>query len=112
MCGACQPFDVLVADRGPNDVELYSRVRHELGDELCHHLLAEAGQLGDDRLVEDWLVAGGSVLWHARRRVILVGDVETIRNAVRRPPQASRRATWLREAMEAAIAGHERAVAA
>jgi exodeoxyribonuclease V alpha subunit len=39
----------------------------------------------------------------ARRRVILVGEIDAIVEVVSRPPQASRRATWLRQAVEAAV---------
>ncbi len=40
----------------------------------------------------------------ARRRVVLVGDPEVIGEAVRRPPSASRRETWLAECVQAALA--------
>lgn len=40
----------------------------------------------------------------ARRQVILVGDVQVIAEAVRRPPSASRRLTWLEHAVRTVIA--------
>lgn len=53
-----------------------------------------------------------TAITRARRRVILVGDPAIIRDAIRRPPHASRRLTWLREATKIAIAESMKAQAA
>lgn len=46
-----------------------------------------------------------TALTRATRRVVLVGDPAVIRDAIRRGSQASRRSTWLRQAIERSIAG-------
>lgn len=53
-----------------------------------------------------------TALTRATRRVVLVGDPVVIRDAVRRPPQASRRGTWLAQAVMKAIQDRRQAAAA
>lgn len=51
-------------------------------------------------------------LTRATRRVVLVGDPVVIRDAIRRPPQATRRATYLAQAVNDAITASTEAEAA
>lgn len=47
----------------------------------------------------------------ATRRVVLVGDLAVIRAAIERAPQATRRGTWLKQAVGIALSAAERAAA-
>lgn len=64
----------------------------------------------DSRILDRTLLY--TALTRATRRVVLVGDPVVIREAIRRPPQAWRRATWMKCAVIAALSQESEAQAA